>query len=134
MLSHRSLLGFACAIALLPPIAAWVVMAEGAIAQTSMPVQSEADRLESLGKQQQQQALYSEARETFEKLVKLRREMGDRAGEAKAAGQLAKVYGAMGIVYKELEFYQIALKLFRELKDQRGEVNTLKKIHLSKIC
>jgi CHAT domain-containing protein/Tfp pilus assembly protein PilF len=128
MFSYRSLVGFACTIALLPPIASWVIMTEGAIAQTNMPVQSEADRLESLGKQQQQQALYSEARETFQKLVKLRREMGDRAGEAEATGQLAKVYGAMGLGYQELESYQTALKLFRELKDQRGEVNTLKKI------
>jgi CHAT domain-containing protein/tetratricopeptide (TPR) repeat protein len=54
--------------------------------------------------------------------------MGDRAGEAEATGQLAKVYGAMGLGYQELESYQTALKLFRELKDQRGEVNTLKKI------
>jgi CHAT domain-containing protein len=129
MLSHRSLMGFACAIALFPPISAWVVT-EGAIAQTTIPGQSEADRLTSLGQQQQQQALYSEARETFEKLVKLRREMGDRAGEAKATGQLAKVYGAMGIFYrdKELESYRSSLQLFQALKNQRGEVNTLMKI------
>ncbi|NJM48771.1 MAG: tetratricopeptide repeat protein [Alkalinema sp. RU_4_3] len=109
-------------------MASWVVMAEGAIAQTTIPGQSEVDRLESLGKQQQQQALYSAARETFEKLVKLRREMGDRAGEAAATEQLAKVYRAMGLIYKELESYQSTLKLFQELKNQRGEVNTLIKI------
>jgi hypothetical protein len=73
MFSHRSLVGFACTIALFPPIASWVIMTEGAIAQTNMPVQSEADRLESLGKQQQQQALYSEARETFQKGCKLKK-------------------------------------------------------------
>jgi CHAT domain-containing protein len=126
MLSRLPLAGLVCMIALFP-LASMPVMAEGAIAQVQTMEQkkAEADRLETLGKQQQKQALYLEARETFQKLVKLRQDMGDRAGEAETSVRLAEVYTVVAQAQEALLLAESGLKLFRSLGNQKGEIDAL---------
>jgi CHAT domain-containing protein/tetratricopeptide (TPR) repeat protein len=127
MLSPLPLAGLVCTIALFTPLTSMPVMAEGAIAQvqTTEQKKAEADRLEALGKQQQKQALYLEARESFQRLVKLRQEMGDRAGEAEASVRLAEVYNAVDQAQEALQLAESGLKLFRSLGNQKGEIDAL---------
>jgi tetratricopeptide (TPR) repeat protein len=63
--------------------------------------------------------------ELYEQALPIRREVGDRAGEATTLNNLALVYGAIGQPKRALELYEQALPLRREVGDRAGEVATL---------
>src|SRR5579883_971350 len=65
------------------------------------------------------------ALELYEQALPLRREVGDRAGEATTLNNLGMVYRAIGQPKRALELYEQALPLTREVGDRAGEVATL---------
>ncbi len=65
------------------------------------------------------------ALELFEQTLPLRREVGDRAGEATTLNNMASVYRATGQPKRALELYEQTLPLRREVGDRAGEAATL---------
>ena len=47
--------------------------------------------------------------------------MGDRAGEARAFGNLGNVYHSLGDFQKAMEYYERHLKISKEVGDRAGE-------------
>jgi tetratricopeptide (TPR) repeat protein len=63
-----------------------------------------------------------------EQALPIRREVGDRAGEATTLNNLGGVYDALGQKARALEYYQQALPITREVGDRAGEGVTLHNI------
>ncbi|MBI3159877.1 MAG: tetratricopeptide repeat protein [Chloroflexi bacterium] len=61
----------------------------------------------------------------YEQALPIRREVGDRAGEAVTLNNLAGVYDATGQMAKALALYEQALPIQREVGDRAGEAATL---------
>src|SRR2546421_1715569 len=69
---------------------------------------------------QPQQAL-----KLFEQALPIRREVGDRAGEATTLSSMAMVYAAAGQFHEALKVYDQALPIIREVGDRAGEATIL---------
>jgi Tfp pilus assembly protein PilF len=65
------------------------------------------------------------ALQLYEQALPLRREVGDRAGEAATLNNMAGVYQATGQPQRALQLYEQALPLRREVGDRAGEATTL---------
>ncbi len=65
------------------------------------------------------------AMELYEQALPLKREVGDRAGEAATLNNMAGVYDATGQPKRAMELYEQALPLMREVGDRAGEAATL---------
>jgi tetratricopeptide (TPR) repeat protein len=65
------------------------------------------------------------ALELYEQALPIRREVGDRAGEATTLNNMALVYDATGQPQRALELYEQALLLMREVGNRAGEATTL---------
>ena len=63
------------------------------------------------------------ALEVYEQALPMRREVGDRAGEATTLNNMALVYQATGQPQRALELYEQALPLMREVGDRAGEAS-----------
>ncbi|BAZ53606.1 TPR repeat-containing protein [Nostoc sp. NIES-4103] len=91
------------------------------IAQAQTPSnqnrKAEADRLYQLGIQQLHQRKLREALETFEKVLLIRREIGDKAGEGTTLNNLGAVYTNQGQYAKAIEYYQQALAIIKQIGD-----------------
>ena len=61
----------------------------------------------------------------YEQALPIRREVGDRAGEAATLTNLAGVYQDMGQPERALALYEQALPIMREVRDRAGEAATL---------
>ena len=69
-----------------------------------------------------------EALDSYQKALKLFREVGDRLGEANTLKAIGDVQRFKDNYKEALDSYQKALKLFREVGDRLGEANTLQAI------
>ena len=63
----------------------------------------------------------AKALEYYEQALPLRRQVGDRAGEATTLNNMGGVYDALGDKAKALEYYEQALPLQRQVGDRWGE-------------
>ncbi|WP_353738122.1 tetratricopeptide repeat protein [Microcystis sp. LE19-8.1F] len=79
--------------------------------------------LTSLGNAYGSLGEYQKAIEFHQQSLAIKREIGDRGGEAKSYGNLGTVYGSLGEYQKAIEFYQQSLAIEREIGDQGGEAN-----------
>ncbi|MBH8566197.1 tetratricopeptide repeat protein [Nostoc sp. CENA67] len=99
------------------------------IAQAQTPSnqnrKAQADRLNQLGIQQYRQGKLREALETFEKVLLIRREIGDKAGEGTTLNNLGVVYRSLGQYAKAIDYYQQALAIFKQIGDTAGVGRTL---------
>ncbi len=77
--------------------------------------------LTSLGNAYKSLGEYQKAIEFHQQSLAIKREIGDRGGEAKSYGNLGTVYGSLGEYQKAIEFYQQSLAIEREIGDQGGE-------------
>ncbi len=57
----------------------------------------------------------------FEQALPLRRQVGDKAGEATTLNNIGAVYAALGDKPKALDYYNQALPLMRQVGDRWGE-------------
>ena len=67
---------------------------------------------------------YQKAIEFHQQSLAIKREIGDRGGEANSYMGLGNVYYCLGEYQKAIEFYQQSLAIFREIGDQKGEADS----------
>ena len=60
----------------------------------------------------------------YEQALPLRRQVGDRGGEATTLNNIGGVYSALGEKQKALDYYEQALPLRRQVGDRWGESTT----------
>ena len=68
---------------------------------------------------------YSKALEYFEQSLEIKKEIGDRKGEAKTLGNIGVVYRDISHPGKAIEYFEKDLVISREIEDKRGEGHTL---------
>jgi CHAT domain-containing protein len=119
-------LGFSLSIVLLGAVGDFV-RAEGTIERTQGfdLREVEADKLLEQGIQQYKISQFDAALQSWEKALKLYRELKDRLGEGNALGNLGVVYYTLGNYPKAIEFHEQSLEIARKLKDRLGEGNAL---------
>lgn len=61
----------------------------------------------------------------LEQALAIATEIGDRAGEGRALGNLGLVYHAMGNTEQAIQYYEQQLTITREIRDRQGEGNAL---------
>ncbi len=98
------------------------------IAQNST---AEVDKLFEQGVQEYRRGKYPQALKTYERVLTIRRQQGDKAGIAQTLNNLGEVYYWMRERDKALEVLQKALTIRREIKDKLGEGETLDNIGLA---
>ncbi len=60
----------------------------------------------------------------YQQSLAIKREIGDRGGEASSYGNLGTVYYSLGEYQKAIEFYQQSLAITREIGDRGGEASS----------
>ncbi|MBD1939233.1 tetratricopeptide repeat protein [Microcoleus sp. FACHB-68] len=106
----------------------WGSGAAWAQAQTREEPRDQALRLYQVGLQQFNQGQFREALETFQSVLVIVREIGNKAGEGKVFNNIGVVYDNLGQYPKALESYQQALAIYQEIGDKEGEGTTLNNI------
>ena len=53
--------------------------------------------------------------------MKIAKEIGDRAGEGRAYGNLGNAYDSLGDYQKAIEYHEKHLKIAKEIGDRAGE-------------
>jgi len=101
-----------------------------ALAQTptTQNRQAEANRLHKEAMEQYRQGQFKEALDTFQKVLAIKKEIGNRSGEGATLNNIGLVYDSLGQYPKALEFYQQALAIEKEVGDRSGEGATLNNI------
>ena len=64
---------------------------------------------------------YRKAIEYHEKRLKIGKEIGDRAGEGRAYGNLGNAYDSLGDYQRAFEYHEKHLKIAKEFGDWAGE-------------
>ncbi|MFM6512523.1 MAG: tetratricopeptide repeat protein [Microcystis panniformis] len=80
--------------------------------------------LNSLGNAYYSLGEYQKAIEFYQQSLAIKREIGDRGGEAASYNNLGIVYKSLGEYQKAIEFHQPSLAITREIGDRRGEANS----------
>ncbi|MBD2413976.1 hypothetical protein FACHB389_12510 [Nostoc calcicola FACHB-389] len=92
---------------------------------TSSDSKAEADKLFQEGVQQFRRGEYPKALQTYQRVLEIRRKLGDKAGIGQTLNNIGQVYNWLVQQEKALEVLQQALKIRREIKDRAGEGETL---------
>ncbi len=71
---------------------------------------------------------YREALPLFEQSLKIRQEIGDRAGEGTTLNNISQIYKARGDYDKALKYLEQSLKISQEIGNRAGEGTTLNNI------
>ncbi|MEP0859653.1 tetratricopeptide repeat protein [Trichocoleus sp. DQ-U1] len=103
-----------------------------ALAQTQIRKErrDEALHLYQVGVQQFNQGQFREAFETFQQVLVIFREIGERQAEGATLNNIGEVHRSLGQYPKALEYYQQALAIVKEIGDKKGEGTTLNNIGL----
>ena len=64
---------------------------------------------------------YQKGIEYHEKVLKIAKEIGDRAGEGRAFGNLGIAYKSLGDYQKAIKYHEKDLKIAKEIGDRAGE-------------
>jgi tetratricopeptide (TPR) repeat protein len=94
-------------------------------ATASSDRKAEADKLFQDGVQQFRRGEYPKALQTYQRVLDIRRKLGDQAGIGQTLNNIGQVYNGLVQQEKALEVLQQALKIHREIKDRAGEGETL---------
>ncbi|MBD2043965.1 CHAT domain-containing protein [Microcoleus sp. FACHB-672] len=106
----------------------WGSGAALAQAQTREQRRDEALRLNQVGLQQLNQGQFREALETFQRVLVIVREIGERQGEGATLNNIGEVHRNLGQYPKALEYYQQALAIAKEIGNKAVEGTTLSNI------
>ncbi|MBF2015299.1 MAG: tetratricopeptide repeat protein [Rivularia sp. T60_A2020_040] len=90
----------------------------------------EADKLFEQGMLLYRQGQYFQALETYQRVLEIRRQQGDKAGIAQTLNHLGEVYILLEESDKADKALQEALTIYKQLKDRKGEGETLDNIGL----
>jgi CHAT domain-containing protein/uncharacterized protein HemY len=108
-------------------LAASDVVVKHTLAQTAISSdgKGEADKLFQDGVQQFRRGEYPKALQTYQRVLEIRRKLGDKAGIGQTLNNIGQVYNSLQQNDKALEILQQALTIRREIKDRAGEGETL---------
>ncbi|MDZ8263436.1 tetratricopeptide repeat protein [Nostoc sp. ChiQUE01b] len=95
---------------------------------TSSDSKAEGDKLFEEGVQQFRRGEYPKALQTYQRVLEIRRKLGDQAGIGQTLNNIGQVYNGLLQQEKALEVLQQALTIRREIKDRAGEGETLDNI------
>ncbi|MBD2206595.1 tetratricopeptide repeat protein [Calothrix sp. FACHB-1219] len=95
---------------------------------SSADSKAEADKLFQEGLQQYRFGEYPKALQTYQRVLEIRRKLGDKAGVGQTLNNIGQVYNGLLQQDKALEVLQEALTIRREIKDHAGEGETLDNI------
>ncbi|BAY66012.1 TPR domain protein [Calothrix brevissima NIES-22] len=95
---------------------------------SSADSKAEADKLFQAGVQQYRFGEYPKALQTYQRVLEIRRKLGDKAGVGQTLNNIGQVYNGLLQQDKALEVLQQALTIRREIKDRAGEGETLDNI------
>ncbi len=111
-------------------LAANDVVVKHTLAQTatSSDTKAEADKLFQDGVQLFRRGEYPKALQTYQRVLEIRRKLGDKAGIGQTLNNIGQVYNGLLQQEKALEVLQQALTIRREIKDRAGEGETLDNI------
>jgi tetratricopeptide (TPR) repeat protein len=84
--------------------------------------------LGQIGKQWRHLGKYSKALDYYRQSLKIRRDIGDKAGEAASLNNISQICQARGDYATALDFLQQSLTITREIGDKAGEGATLNNI------
>lgn len=93
--------------------------------QTSDNRKVEANKLFQEGVQQYRRGEYPKALQTYQRVLEMRRQMGDKAGIGQTLNNIGLIYNGLQQNDKALEILQQALTIRKEIKDRAGEGETL---------
>jgi len=96
--------------------------------QTAQHPKDEADRLNKKGIQQYKRGQFREALATFQRVLAIRRELGDKAGEGTTLNNIGLIYSRLGQYPKALDYYQQALAIRKQIGDRSGVGQSLNNI------
>jgi tetratricopeptide (TPR) repeat protein len=68
---------------------------------------------------------YQRAIDFHQQSLEIKREIGDRNGEAVSLGNLGNAYQSLGQYQRAIDFYQQWLEIAHEISDRGGEANSL---------
>ena len=88
------------------------------MAQSVDTEKAEADKLLQQGIQQFQVSQFREALQSWEKALKIYREIKNRQGEAVSLGNLGNAYHSLGQYKKAIDYHQESLKIKEEFKEK----------------
>jgi CHAT domain-containing protein len=74
---------------------------------------------------------YPKAIEYYQQSLAIKKEIGDRNGEAKSLGNLGNAYNSLGQYPKAIEFYQQSLAITKEIGDREAEGINLSNLGVS---
>jgi len=106
----------------------WGSGAALAQAQTREERNDEPWRLNELGLQQLNQGQFREALKTFQTVLVIVRDIGDRQGESVTLNNIGNVYESLGQYPQALKYLQQSLAIRTEIGDKAGEGATLNNI------
>ncbi|WP_277880709.1 tetratricopeptide repeat protein [Aulosira sp. FACHB-615] len=111
-------------------LAANDVIVKHTLAQTATISDSKAegDKLFEEGVQQFRRGEYPKALQTYQRVLEIRRKLGDKVGIGQTLNNIGQVYNGLLQQEKALEVLQQALTIRREIKDRAGEGETLDNI------
>jgi CHAT domain-containing protein/uncharacterized protein HemY len=92
---------------------------------TSSDTKADADKFFEEGVQQFRRGEYPKALQTYQRVLEIRRKLGDKAGIGQTLNNIGQVYNGLIQQEKALEVLQQALTIRREIKDRVGEGETL---------
>ncbi|MDZ8226913.1 tetratricopeptide repeat protein [Nostoc sp. ChiVER01] len=92
---------------------------------TSSDSKAEGDKLFQEGVQQFRRGEYPKALQTYQRVLEIRRKLGDKAGIGQTLNNIGLIYSIFQQNDKALEILQQALTIRREIKDRAGEGETL---------
>ncbi len=128
---HPRLIFFSLMLAVVTPSIALIHQAELPVLAQGVPPISEkanADRLFNEGVQQYRLGQYPQALSTYQRVLEIRKQQGDKAGIGQTLNNIGEVYLGLEQYDKALEVWQPALAIRQELKDRTGEGETLDNI------
>lgn len=88
----------------------------------------EGDKLYQQGMQEFRRGEYAKALQTYQRVLEIRQQLGDKAGVGDTLDKIGLVHNGLFQHDKALEVLEEALKIRRELKDGKGEGDTLDNI------
>ncbi|MBF2063152.1 MAG: tetratricopeptide repeat protein [Calothrix sp. C42_A2020_038] len=91
-------------------------------------LQNQANKLYQQGIQQYRRGDYKQALSTYQEVLKIRCQIGDKVGEGQVLNEMGLVYNSLVQNQKALEVLQQALTIHRDLKDRTKEAETLDNI------
>jgi CHAT domain-containing protein/Flp pilus assembly protein TadD len=120
--------GFSQEIGFFTPMQAQLLLAQSS---NTADRKAEADRLFQQGIEQYRISQFREALQSWEQALDIYREIGDRAGEGRALGNLGNAYLSLGDYQQAIDLYEQHLAIAREIGDRAGEGRALNNLGIA---